>query len=247
MRNYLEAFKIYAVPSGQELLAMIASSAVGGFVFSFDKWGSDTFDLNVGIHNFLLYAVMIFLLLSAIEFGRRFWATKLGYKTEYRIWWIGILISLFFVFFTQGWLKFLIPGGFYVRVIPHLRLGHHVYRLKMVDLAKLAIAGTFAGVFFTVLLSNFVAWEITVMYMIIIIAGLVPIDIPVRVAYEGTPHSSGSAILFGSRSGLAFTLVLVLTAFLLLKIFPFWATMVLAFILASIAGLGWLWFKEISI
>jgi hypothetical protein len=246
MRSYLVAFREYGIPSRDEVLAMLATAVAGGFIYSFDKWGNETFDLVMGIKNLILYTIMCFLLISAIEVGRRFFAVKLGYKTEFQVWWVAILISVFCVFFTRGWLKFLIPGGFFIKEIPHLRLGHFQYRLKIIDITKVALAGIMGGVFFTVALSGMVAWPITVMFMITIIASLVPIDVPLKIATESTPHSAGSAIVFGSRPALVFAIVLIAGSFILLKFLNFWMTMVLAIIIAAIGGFAYLWIKELK-
>jgi hypothetical protein len=244
MRNFLVSFRRYAIPDLTEAYGLAFTALVGGFIFTFNKWGAVTFDFWAGLSNLVLYSLMLLIVLLAIELGRRFWATKLGYEVEYHMWAIGLLISAFSVFFTRGYLTFLLPGGFTVKEIPHLRIGHYQYRLKVFDLAKIGIAGVVAGVFMTVILSNFVPWGVTVMNMIVLFASLVPLDVLIRIGVDTTPPSAGSTILIGTRIGYIFAVAICFIAFLLLKFAPSWLTIIVSFFAAALVAFAYMWWVD---
>lgn len=245
MRNYVTAFKHYNLPTNKELIEMGFTAFFAGLIFSFDKWGVENVDIGMGVSHLLTKAIIAFFLLFIMDFSRRLWAMKYGYQVTYKIWWVGIMISLFLVFYTNGMLKFILPGGFTCVALNHMRLHYFPPGAMTRDIARVAMAGIFAAVAFTVIGYLFLPWDIVVMCMVIIIAGLVPLDIAIRPMDKGTPISPGSAILFGSRALFVMTLVFILVALLLMKVAPFWLTIIVAFLAACIGCLVYFWHKEL--
>ncbi len=246
MRSFITAFAQYNMPSRYETLGLLITAFFAGFIFSFDRWGNEVFDLVSGVTNLILFTCFAFLLLLAFELGRRMWATRFGYQIQYKVWWAGILVGVFLVFFTQGFVKIIFPGGYVVRELSHLRIGSWQYHLRVVDLAKISIAGVIAGVILVVLLNPIMPWPIVVMNMFIIIGSLVPLDIFFKPEDRSTPHSPGTTIIISSRTKYVLTFCFVILSFLFMRWLTPLLALLVAFVLSALLTLAYFIKRELK-
>lgn len=113
--------------SRQELLTLLAAILVTGLIFSFRDWGREELDLVVGIQNFLLASFI-----TAVSFLFRLSCQKLyaineGYKAEFRLWPVGLIISAVVTFVSLGRIPLVLIGTMVNAFMVKQRLGEFRY------------------------------------------------------------------------------------------------------------------------
>ena len=81
------------------------------FVFSYDDWGAEKFDLIIGLKNFffaMLYATLaVFAAVTGHKLSAIFW----GFRCQYKIWYAGLIVAVLVALLSQGKLFFLPFNG----------------------------------------------------------------------------------------------------------------------------------------
>jgi hypothetical protein len=131
--------------SKKELLWLLITALVAGFVLTFRKWGEKTFSLGEGIFNLIITAVLVFIFLLIHFSIQKLTALKLGYASEYKAWLNGLLISLVLSFFTYGYFPLFFTGSLLYDIVPKLRVGVFRGGVKHKDLGLIAFAGPFSN------------------------------------------------------------------------------------------------------
>ncbi|NTV24019.1 MAG: hypothetical protein HGA85_06655 [Nanoarchaeota archaeon] len=140
--------------SKEELKAIMTTSGIIAFVWSFDKWGGATFNAVEGITNFALGLVFSMICLFFNQIGQRIVAVHYGYDPVYESGMIGLMIALVVTFASRGLLIFFVPGGMILRHLAASRLGEFRYYTNDWEWAK---AG-FMGPLFNILLAAVLAF-----------------------------------------------------------------------------------------
>lgn len=127
--------------------ALLINSFFIGFIVSFRDWGTDSFNLMVGLINLIISIIIVGIALFVHDTARRFYGYTIGYKTESFIWKTGMVLAFLFTVVSNGRIWFLAPGGFIVYHLERQRLGQFRYGVKPFDIGKIALVGPIASIF----------------------------------------------------------------------------------------------------
>lgn len=121
--DYKDRLKRYFWFSKKEVTHFAILTVVFAFMFSFNKWGVDSFDAASGAKNFIIAIALVAISLFIHHAAQRFIALKFGFKPEQFIWWPGILLGLVLIIFSNG--NIMVFAGSYLLIhqISHYRLG----------------------------------------------------------------------------------------------------------------------------
>jgi Zn-dependent protease len=202
MRNYKSKLKQHFKFSREERLSFIVTVIVLTLIYTWDKWGVDKFDANVGLQNFLFALIIMAITVFIHHSGQRMAALYLGFRAEQKLWWYGPLIGLMLVILSYGKLKFLAATGTMMYLLPAHRIGAFRYGPNMTTIAKIAAAGPFANIAFGVLV-KIIEW-----------IGILPATISqpifdLNILYAAwnllpIPPLDGSKVIYYSRMTYAF-------------------------------------------
>ena len=117
----------------QELASLGIAVLITAFIFSFRDWGDDFFDFIVGLTNLILT-----LLITAFTFAfriscQKIYALSQGYKVEFKVWNLGLLIALIVAFFSNGILPLVLGGSVVAALMVKQRLGEFRYGFSYLD------------------------------------------------------------------------------------------------------------------
>ncbi len=155
LRNYLDKLNRYFWFSREELLHFVITVAALALIYSWTEWGTDRFELAIGLKNFLSAMILIGITVFVHHAGQRMMALSLGFRAEHRIWWYGIIIGLILVILTRGKIQFLAATTFLAYLLPAHRLGAFRYGPNLTTIAKIALAGPLSNIFFSALVKSF--------------------------------------------------------------------------------------------
>ncbi len=218
--------------SQQELVGLIAVIVIAAFIFSFRDWGEEQLDVVEGLTN--LFTVLI---IAAITFFfrtacQKIYALSDGYKTEFRISWIGMGISLLVTFMSLGTIPLLFPGITIPSFVTRLRLGEFRYGYSQWNAGIIAawasISSIILAIFFGIGVHYFPQSYFfnkgLFLNFLLAIYSIIPL-----------PQVEGLGVFFGSRVLYIITAVLViLEAILLISKTTF--GLIFAIIIAAIYG-----------
>ncbi|KYK24552.1 hypothetical protein AYK26_03150 [Euryarchaeota archaeon SM23-78] len=163
--------------SKRELFQLIITVLVAAFVLSFRNWGvGEEFSFDEGLTNLLLTAIIVFIFLIIHFSVQKIVALKMGYKSEYRYWINGFLISLIVVFLTEGHFPLFFTGSLWHEVIPKLRVGVFRGGAKHKDIGIIAFSGPLINILLVGLLAPiYLATESSFLHSIIFVNLLIAI------------------------------------------------------------------------
>ncbi len=126
-KELLSRLKDFFTFTSQERNSLALAVLVMAFIFSFRDWGEEVFSLSTGLRHFflmlLVVAIGIFFRLSC----QKIYALSNGYQAEFKVWWMGIAISLVLAFLTLGKVPSVILGGITSTFMTRQRLGEFRY------------------------------------------------------------------------------------------------------------------------
>jgi hypothetical protein len=127
--------------SWQEISGLIAAVLLTGFIFSFRDWGDTSFDFIVGLYH--LFAVFV---IAGLSFAFRISCQKIfalsqGYKAEFKVWWVGLVIMIVVGFLSVGFLPLILVGGVVTSFMVKQRLGEFRYGFSYIDNAVISFWG----------------------------------------------------------------------------------------------------------
>jgi len=189
------------------------SIIVIAFAISFRQWGiGNEINIGFGLTNFLLA-----LLVVALSFAGRYSLQKIvglgaDYKVEFKLWSIGLLLTLLLAFISNGRLWFLIPGGIIINYMPGHRMGWVRYGLNFFGIGVIALAGPIANIIMAMIFRTlFAVTAIPIFHtafllnIIWAIWNILPI-----------PPADGSRMFWGSRMVYMYGLAVVISSSILL-------------------------------
>jgi hypothetical protein len=149
------------------------------FVWSFNRWGDDTFDIVQGLLNFALGALFAFICLVFNQIGQRIAAVRYGYDPGYEYGIAGLMIALIIAFASRGYLIFFLPGAINVRHLTASRLGEFRYYTNDWEWAKAGFLGPFMNIMLAVILAFFrenpFVRQLMIMSILFAIYSLIPL------------------------------------------------------------------------
>ena len=200
--------------SKQEIIGLAVALLVTGFIFSFRDWGLETLDLTLGLRNLIIVsfvaAISFFLRISM----QKIYALSEGYKTEFKVWWTGIVIALVIAFVSNGRIPLVLIGASVSSFMIKQRLGEFRYGFSHSDNATIALWGILGSLITATLFAlglhfspqSYFFSKGVLLNLIMALCALLPL-----------PQLEGLQIYFGSRIQYVSGIVAVILAgFLLL-------------------------------
>jgi len=141
MNRYKYAFKSAFRFSRAEFWPFMIAVVFSGFILSFRKWGTDSFNASAGITNLLLYSILFLIIYFLFIAAQKYVASYMGYNCYVDIWYYGPVVGLLITFMSYGFFPFLYLGNVTLKEDPGLRLGKYRHYLNMKDLMYVGLAG----------------------------------------------------------------------------------------------------------
>lgn len=197
----------------QEISGLAIAIIITAFIFSFRDWGAETFDARVG-----LYHLFLIIIIAAISFLFRFSCQKIyalgqGYKAEFKVWWVGLAITLLLAFVSLGKLPLVLAGTVTTAFMVKARLGEFRYGFSYWNNAIIALWGILGNLIMALLFAvgsyfmpeSYFLSKGVLLNIIMALGALLPL-----------PQLEGLTIFFGSRQLYFLSLLIVLVSMALL-------------------------------
>ncbi|MBS3169591.1 hypothetical protein J4210_03825 [Candidatus Woesearchaeota archaeon] len=199
--------------SRSEIANLLLAVILIGFIFSFRDWGTETFDVVLGLRHFLGIVLVTGISISFRISCQKIFALSQGYNAEFRIWWAGLLIMLVLAFISFGRLPVILIGTVVASLMVKQRLGEFRYGFSYRDNALIGLWGIYGNLIialiFAIMLyfnpANYYLDKGVFMNLVMAFFALLPL-----------PQLDGLQIFFGSRSLYYLGILLVLLAGVLL-------------------------------
>lgn len=218
-----------------------------GFIFSFNKWGTEEFNIIVGVQNLINTILIAGLGFLVHVLAQKITAIKYGYYATFKKFTLGLLIGIIVVVVSNGLLKIIIVGGMSLAAIKLQRIGHEKPVIKHAEIAVITFMGSLANIITAIILKGIanisinpaLALEAMKLNIWIAIFSMIPIAMIVNPLLYILPKAplmpalDGSTTLYASRLLYVFGAVFVLTCSGLM----IYVNAILAAIIAAIIGL----------
>ena len=140
-KELFSRIKQYYHFSQPEITGIIASVFILGLIFSFRNWGDQQFDLTIGLtHLFIVFTLAAISLIFRIT-CQKFVGLSRGYNPEFKVWWVGLFLSLILALVSNGRLTLIFVGTVFSTFMIKLRLGEFRYGFSLLDNAIIAFWG----------------------------------------------------------------------------------------------------------
>ncbi|MFT4282883.1 MAG: hypothetical protein ACMXX6_00475 [Candidatus Woesearchaeota archaeon] len=224
----MQELKKYTNLNGQELKFFILIILTAGFILSFRAWGTQRFDLQLGLQNLILYTLTFAIFYLIFIISQKIIAYKLGYSSEFTLWPLGPMIGVLITFMTYGVIPFLYLGAIDIKTIPRLRLGKLRTSMNFKDLMYVGITGPLTLLLVTVLILEpiYFLTRLEILKTIIWICALI-----IFYTTLPLPNSNGVNILLYSKLIwiIIFTFsIITLSLILLFNIYSYIIALILA-------------------
>ncbi len=124
----------------KELRDILIALLVVTFAFAYDD-KQEAFVLSYWLFNFLKVFFIVFLVFVVHETSHKLFGLSLGIRTEYKLWPLGIYITLLSTFLFQGKVYILLAGGVTFYHMTVQRLGHFRYGLNLLSCGLIGAIG----------------------------------------------------------------------------------------------------------
>ena len=233
--DLVDKTKKYYAFTPAELRGFVISILIIAFVISFKEWGKGAdVELGYGLFSFFNAALIVALSMLAHYSVQKIISLHAGFRVEYQMWTIGLLIALIFAFASNGSIWFIIPGGILFHHLAGHRLGWFRYDVNYFAVGILSLWGVVASIglaIFFKIVENFIATPLITKAIAFNLAYAVYSILPI-------PPADGNRIFFGSRMLYAFSLVSVVSvAVLLLADVNIWVAVIGSLAIGAICWL----------
>ena len=200
--SYLDKVKKYARFTSQETKAIIFSILIITIIVGFSDGRADQIADSYFFFNLLIMFIFVAIAILAKIIGQKLIGIENGFRTEYSIWWYGLLIGVIVSFITKGKIWILIPGSIICNMMPGHRLGKFRYGMNYFPLGWTGAFGPISNLILafifkvlTYLPFGTVFFEKAVLLNVLLaVMNILPI-----------PPLDGSMTFFGSRVLYVFT------------------------------------------
>jgi len=125
----------------EEWRGFLITVLVLAIIFSFDEWGSTSFEVSEGFANLLLAILIVSLAVAVHHAAQRLLALWYGFRPEHILWWQGLTFSAVLTVFSNGNIKFLPGSALMIHHMPTHRLGFYRYGPNFKTFASIAAVG----------------------------------------------------------------------------------------------------------
>src|SRR3989344_5237760 len=237
----------------EETIHLIISILVVGFILSFRYWGGADVDYQSGFYNLVgLTLVGAFSLLIHMSVPKVM-AIKQGATVSYRLWPLGVLLSLVACFVSNGWFVLLLLGGINFSSLYYHLLGREFQELTMKARIKVAFSGIFSNLllaaFFKYLIiagkTNLFIEKAFVLNLLLAFYSVLPLFQWERVFAYKSSHVNldGFHIFYASKPLWLFSIIFVLLFILLIIKFNALFSLVFSALIGMAIALIYLYYK----
>ena len=229
----------------KEIQSILIVAFIAAFIFSFNEWGIENFNITLGIQNLILAFVFCLIIYTVHAFSQKFTANFYDHDVEFTYISmkkkiaeirktinipIGPLLTLLITLISNGKFIFLILNSFNLKTNKTRRLGHKWVNIKEFEEAQIALAGPLSNILILILFKiltplsgvfskgMFIASTIAIFNML-------PI-----------PKVDGSRIFFGSRPLYVASLIFIIIFVILIFQLSVLQTLILTSLLSLIIG-----------
>lgn len=228
--------------SPEEVKGLVLAIIILSFSIGFND-GSDTFELNHWLINFINCLLVVTLSILTRETAHRIFAIRSGHKAEFKVWPLGLGIALAAAVISYGKIPLLVYGGFLMSYVPRQRLGYFRYGLSFQNMATVALWGNLSSVLLALLFKIAYTASPTPLLKLAITVNLMMACLNMLPF----PPLTGSIMFFASRTYYIFSLILIVSASLMIFFLSnILLTIVGSLLLAGLAALLWNVFVELK-
>jgi hypothetical protein len=228
--DLIDKIKRYFGFTPNEVKSLTLAILVTAFVFSFQEWGEgSTFNAGIGLINYFNAVLIVALSLLIHISVQRIWSLGTGYRLEWKMWTIGLVLSTIIVFLTNGSIWLILPGGLIVHHMAGHRLGWFRYDINYWAIGLIAATGIIASIFLAAFFSALSG---------LIVNPLIEKIISFNIAYAlysliPLAPLDGSRTFFGSRMLYSFVVFFTVASAVLLSMnISVWISLLASFFTA---------------
>ncbi len=238
--NYVDKVKRYFEFSMTEWKRFAILVIVFAFMLSFTQWGTEQFDAEEGVKNFVIALVLVGASVFVHHAAQRLWGVRQGYRIEHRVWWIGLFVGLLVLLLSNGRILIFAASAMQAHFLPVHRLGKMQSGPSLRQIGATALAGPVAALVFAFILYSIAPIptfsRLLTFTMLFAAYQMIPL-----------PPLDGVHVFVGARTGYgsSFVYIFTVSAFLGFFLMRFLAQLSFfwSFVLALMVGvLGWIVF-----
>ncbi|MBS3151431.1 hypothetical protein J4443_03580 [Candidatus Woesearchaeota archaeon] len=241
--------------SKKEIKYILVAAIIAAFVFSFNEWGIEKFNIATGIKNLFIAFIFCSVIYFLHSFAQKLVADYYEYRIEFTLIDIkrrvrkigkigravtipiGPIITLLLVFISAGKFIFLLLNSYEHISQKEFRIGRQWVNLKEFEEAQIALAGPLSQIVLLIIFKLLLPFSVVfnkAMFITSVIAiyHMLPL-----------PKVDGSKIFFGSRSLYIASLVFIVTFIILIFHLSVIQTIILALLFSTILGIMYLYKK----
>lgn len=145
MSELFDRIKLHFWPTKNEWKDFLMACLVLGFIFSFNQWGTEQFDVLTGLKNWLIAFLIALISVGIHNTAQRVLGLKMGYKSEHKLWWPGLIAGIVIAAITEGQFKFLAGTYLMLETVPLYRLGLQRKEIRVDALGWISFTGCLAN------------------------------------------------------------------------------------------------------
>jgi hypothetical protein len=230
LRSYFDVVKRYFPFNKEEKRSLVITILVLAIIIGMDD-GRASFSLVPWLANFAIILVFVIISVFWRQAAHRLVAFRAGFRAEYRIWWLGILIGLGLTVISRGKWWIIIPGSVMAHHMAIHRLGWFRYGPNVTAISLIAMAGPIGNIILATIIktiewiffgSNVLLHKIFIFNLAYAMWTMLPI-----------PPLDGSKSFFHSRLVYAFVFACIAayTVLAYMKVFSWIWALVIGFII----------------
>lgn len=150
MGEYLFRIKRFLRFEPVEIRHIIISVLVLAFIWAFND-GAEVFDFTHWILNYIKVVIMVVITMLMHLTAQKLIALHKGYRVEYRMWSVGLIIGVILTLLTNGKFPFLAAGGPVFYHLAKQRIGDFRYGLNYFICGIIAAVGIYANLVFAMM------------------------------------------------------------------------------------------------
>lgn len=134
----------------QEVSGLVIATLIVAFIFGFDD-GRDKFDLFLWLWSYFLVLIIVFITFFVRISFQKFYALSEGYNAEFKVWLVGLIISLVVGLLSGGKIPLVLIGGMVASFMVRHRIGEFRYGFSHMDNAMIGFFGIAGNVLLAML------------------------------------------------------------------------------------------------